>query len=370
MTSVRLNREGTDLVELKLETTGSNFCHFMSENNLLNSDLTYIYGLTDLNVDTSKLTIFPPATDDVLLTIKKRHLGDALNVLADADVSPTFSITPGGEKFYDSTSFIAKLSTYANTFSEQLDDVGITVADHGGGGVDIAAHVQDGEGIPYLKIGIGASGRLEIDGIAQFWDHFVIVLSDYALKLFHYSHLAVNNTLSVTRSANDGVYHYNALLDNAQLVVAGNNLTNSVVRAQKSILTFLDQRLFLTVETHLSTKKNLKVLDGEEKTDSGIARVPFLNEATSTIYSRDGALVDDISLTTKSYAGRVSFLNKTRPVTQWNHLISSYEQKLFRFQLYCIYNVFADGVFSQVKKDVPFYKDGSWDMTIRFINRL
>ena len=371
MTTVLLNTEGIDIVELKLETIGSNFCHFTSQDNLLNSDLEYIFGVTDLNVDCSLLPIFAPGTSDTLITIKKRTLvGGTLANINNAEVSPTFSILPNGAKYHDVTTFIAALSTYANTFSQQLDTAGIVAAEHGGG-ADIPAGAQANQ-TPYLKIGIDPSGRLEIQGIAQFWNHFVIVLSDFALKLFHFEHIAVNNALSVTFDAVNHIYTTNGIpaVNGAYPITAGGNLTKSQITAQNSILVYADQRLYLTCETHLSIKSNLKVLNGKEKTDRSIVRVPFLNEAVSTIYSRNGGIVEDISLTTKSYSGRMSFVNKTQPIRQWNQLVSSYEQKMFRFQIYCIYNVFENGKFSPVQKDVPFTKDGSWDITLRFVNKI
>jgi hypothetical protein len=153
-------------------------------------------------------------------------------------------------------------------------------------------------------------------------------------------------------------------------ITAGNNVTNSELVGSRSVLTFCDARLYITVDTHLGIKHNLKVLNGKEKTDTSIVRVPFLNHAVTTIYSRGGEIVDDISLTSKTYAGKISFVNKTEEIRQWNQLLSSYEQKMFRFQLYVIYNVFQNGVFEQVKKDVIFTDDGSWNMTIRFVNKI
>ena len=368
MTTVLLNNEGIDIVEIKLETTGSNFCHFTSQDNLLNSDLEYIFGVTDLNVDCSLLPIFAPGTTDTLITIKKRLLLGTLANIEDAEVSPEFRIRPTGAQYHDVTTFIAALSTYANTFSQQLDADGIVAAEHGGG-ADIPAGAQANE-TPYLKIGIDPSGRLEIQGIAQFWNHFVITFSDFALKLFHFEHVAVNNTLSVSFDNVNHVYTTDGLVNQQGVIIPGGNLTKSQITAENSILVYADQRLYLTCETHLSIKQNLKVLDGKEKTDRSIVRVPFLNEAVSTIFSRQGGIVKDISLTTKSYSGRMSFVNKTQPIRQWNQLISSYEQKMFRFQIYCIYNVFQNGKFSQVQKDVPFTKNGSWDISIRFVNKI
>ena len=199
----------------------------------------------------------------------------------------------------------------------------------------------------------------------------MIVLSDFGKKLFQYEHLTgVGNTLSVTVVG--GLYTADGLLDNAvpPVVVAGGNLRKTSITAQNSILKFADHRLYITVETHLPIKTQMKILNGKEKTENSIVRIPFLNEALTTIYSRNGEIVEDISLTTKSYSGRVSFINKSNPVRQWNQLVTAYEQKIFRFQLYCVYNVFANGSFSQVKKNVPFDSDGSWDLTIRFVNKI
>jgi len=369
MTSVRLNSTGIDIVELKLETTGSNFCHFTAQDNVLNSDLKYIFGVTDLNCDVSNLPIFPPATDAVLITIQKRHIGAAYDALPDANgpiTSQRFRVAVGGKKYYDTSTFVSALSTFANTFSHFQSSIGIVGADHGGG-----ADIPPDTLLPdktLLKIGITAGGRLQFDGVAEFWNHFVIVFSDYAIKLFQLSNVTVNNRLSVSFAG--GVYTTNGLTDNGGNVVVGNNVTDTAILAQNSVLKFLDHRLFLTCETHLAIKNNLKVINGKEQTDATIVRVPFLNEAVSTIYSRHHEIVDDISLTSKTYTGRISFVNKSEPVRQWTELITAYEQRIFRFQLYCVYNVFENGKFSQVKKDVPFDEDGSWDLSLRFVNKI
>ena len=259
MTTVRLNSEGIDIVELKLETTGTNFCHFTSDDNLLNSDLQYIFAVTDLNVDCSKLPIFAPATDEVILNIRKRLVGSTLTATTNANVNThTLQITPNGAKYYDVTSFIAALSTFANTFSQELDAVGINAATHGGGANIVAGHMAN-EGTPYLKIGMDASGRIEVEGVAQFWNHFVIGISDFGLKLLQFEHLAIGNHLSVTLV--NTLYNTNGIpaVGNAYPITVGNNATATSLLAQKSILTFADQRLYLICDTHLSIKTNMKV---------------------------------------------------------------------------------------------------------------
>ena len=174
------------------------------------------------------------------------------------------------------------------------------------------------------------------------------------------------NNLSVTTA--NGIQNTTGLVANG--VCGGNNLTVSTLIARSSVLKFCDHRHYLTVETHLPILKGLKVIDGEEKTESSLIRVPFDNKATTTIHCEDGRVEDDIQLTTKCYVGRVNFIHKTEPIRQWTTLTSSYEQRIFRFQLYCIYNVFANGVFTHTRMDVPFDTLGDWNMTLRFVNKL
>ena len=377
MTAVSYNREGIDVVELKLTTTGSNRSHFTAQDVILNSSLDYIFGITDLNIDCSDLPIFPPDTNNVFLTIKKRRVGQALDAtLPDADVSPTFSITPQTRRYFDVSTFIAALSTFANTFSQLQDAAGIDQATHGGGqGTGVGAMANDGT--QFLKIGIDAGGRLKFEGVSFFWNHFVIMLSDYAISLFQAQDIVqkVGDVkfpfigITTTGVGAAAVETANGLLHNG-VVRVGGNLVRSILIARGSILKYLDHRLYITVETHLPTIKGLKVLNGEEKSDRSLIRIPFDNQATSTIFSQENRIVDNVELTTKSYVGRVSFVDKSHQIRQWNTLKSSYEQRIFRFQLYCVYLEFANGVFSQKKRDVPFSTLGEWNMTIRFVNKL
>jgi len=151
MTAVKLNHEGVDIVEIRMSTTGSNEAAFTSKENLFNSELNYVFGITDLNVDVSSLPIFPPSTNQVIATLQRRHTGyDDVQL---AGFTPSFSILPAGRKYYDTASFFSALSSFANTFSE-LQDTVLLVANLHGGGADIPAGTQDNEGIPYLTVGL------------------------------------------------------------------------------------------------------------------------------------------------------------------------------------------------------------------------
>ena len=177
------------------------------------------------------------------------------------------------------------------------------------------------------------------------------------------------NILSVTTVA--GVISTRNLF-NGNALRTGGNLATELVIGKNSVLKFLDHRLFLTVETHLPVERNIRVHNGVEKTDASIVRAPFLNLAESTIYSKANIIVDDVALTTKSYVGRINFVKKTQPILKWNTLTSSFEQRIFRFFVFCVYNIFdaATLTYTQTKIAVPLSEFGDWDLSLRFVSKI
>ena len=111
MTTIKLNHEGVDVVEMKASATNSNEIHFTAKNTVFNADLKYVFAVTDLNVDCSSLPIFPPNTDDVLFTILKRRLVQpvvvhgALEPVAFGGVIQQSRIEVAGRKYFDTASF-------------------------------------------------------------------------------------------------------------------------------------------------------------------------------------------------------------------------------------------------------------------------
>jgi hypothetical protein len=183
MTTVKLNHEGVDVVELKASVVNSSEIQFTAKHNLFNADLKYIFGVTDLNVDCSNLPIFPSTLNDTLFTIKRRVLDNnfELTDVAFVGVVQRFQILPVGKRYFDTASFLSDVSATANTFSTQQDLAGVaapTVI-----AAQYYANLQHGP-FKYLKIGFDAGGRITIKGVSGFWDNFVIQFSDFAIKLF------------------------------------------------------------------------------------------------------------------------------------------------------------------------------------------
>jgi len=129
----------------------------------------------------------------------------------------------------------------------------------------------------------------------------------------------------------------------------------------------LDHRHELILETHLNIPNQIEVRDNQQIADRAIARIPFVNEAKTTLNVVDGRLDGDVQIQTKSYVGRHPFVKKTDINKNWVSLNTSYELRYFRFQLLCSYRYF-DGAFKLKKIDVPIDANDFWELGVRFVS--
>ena len=210
-------------------------------------------------------------------------------------------------------------------------------------------------------------------GKSHFWNHFVIEFTDFGADVLQMRDVIDSNKrLSLTRDIQTNVISNTGLLDVNDAVQPGNILNFNTVIARDSCLKFLDHRKFIQVESHLPYERNLMVINGQEQTDMSILRCPINNRATATITCEDRVITDNVSIQVKNYVGRVPFQSKTEPVKQWNRLQTAFGQRVFRFQIYCVYNVYNLNTlnFDETKIKVPFDDFSGWSLSIRFVSKL
>ena len=70
------------------------------------------------------------------------------------------------------------------------------------------------------------------------------------------------------------------------------------------------------------------------------------------------------------YAGQTYLIRKSQANFQWNKLMTAYEIKLFRFQLYIWYRVWNDttGQWGIQKSKLSIPDEQFWEMTVRFVS--
>ncbi len=377
--SVTLNHTEVDIVQLNLEQSGDSSINITTRDIILNSNLDYIFAVDQLDIDTSNLPIFEPTLNDTLFTIKKRRTGLTIANLENADFSPTFTINAAGRRFFDTSTFLMAISEWANQFSTLQDAHGIDAASHHDDIVANYFHNAPG-GQKLLQVGVDGSGRLTFTGLAQFWNNFVIVFSNFAKKMLKFENLLEENVLAATtQNALPPLpplpaVSYSRLTNGLFLgvVVDGGNTRKIAAKSRTSIYSHLDQRLYLEVTTDLPIARKLKITESNENTDVAICRVPFLNDIRTVMSVQNDVIQKEHEISIQSYVGRHSFVKKTEAITDWNVLKTSYDQRVFRFSLYIVWNMW-DGtkqIFEQTAKQVDFKTDEFWNMGIRFISRI
>jgi len=367
MTTVRVNQEGVDVVEVKMSTTGGSRAHFTAKDVILNADLSYIFGVCDLNVDCSGLGIFPAGFTNFGMRIRQR----VANYPVATAAHNSFDINPNNplRRFGDTLSFMTQFAYWGSEqFSSEQDALGTA------GPVAVAIDALGDADRKYINISYDVGGRIKIVGQSEFWNNYVIELSPWAAKVLQLEdYVDRNNYISLTTVAGD-IRHGDSLytdVDGGDFTptVAG-ILDSATILGRVTVLQLLDHRIFLQVHTHLPILKGIHVQNGVEKTDNSIIRVPFVQYTESTLTSANDSLSQDVFIKCKGYVGRTNFSNKAGGVKKWTTLKSAYEQRIFRFDLFCLYNEFVGGVFVQKRYAVPFDENAFWDMTVRFVSKI
>ncbi len=365
--SVTLNHTEVDIVQLNLEQNGDPTINITTKDIILNSNLDYIFAVDQLDCDTSNLPIFEPTLNNTLFTIKKRNPGVTIANLANANVSATFTIDPAGRRYFDVSTFLVSISEWASQFSTRQDAMGIDAQTHD---EDIVANYFTANNLRLLQVGVGPSGRLRFTGVADFWNNFVIVFSDLAKKIFKFEDLLEVNVLAATTV--NGVVSYNLLTNGVVggAVQAGANIRKIAAQSKTSIYSHIDQRMYLEVTTDLPIARKLKIKNSKENTDVAICRVPFLNDIRSVLTIQNDAIRNEHEISIKSYIGRYSFIKKTEAITDWTVLKTAYDQRVFRFSLFIVWNMWDGTIFEQTAKQVDFKTDEFWNIGIRFVSRI
>jgi len=356
--SVKINSHAVDQVTLDFITQGSNEASLMAQETPLDNSIDYIFAVEELTVPTAGIPIFAPGTNELLLNIKKRQTGVAPALFAATEYNNTFSVSDA-RKIYDVATFTSEVAKWANKFSLRRIAGGMLTANYDGN--TIAA----GADIDLLDINLDGSGRLQFVGSSYFWDRFVIEPSAYGIKLLHLENIVSNGVISVTQILQ--VRSTETLVANG-VAVAGGNTSTVTLASSLPIYTSLDHRAELQLTTDLNIPNQIEIRDGIQIVDRNIVRVPFVNEAKTTLKIKDQRFSGEMSIQTKTYSGRYPFIKKTDRSKNWVSLNASFELRYFRFQLLCSYRYFDAGVFKLKRVPVPISADDFWELGIRFVS--
>ena len=106
MTTVEINKVGTDYVELEMTQSGSHETNIDLRENLLDGSLNYHFCVTELNVPLSGTPLFPITTPQQLFRVVRRNVGSAARYATAAE---------NPNDFIDPLPGVAEYSTYSIT---------------------------------------------------------------------------------------------------------------------------------------------------------------------------------------------------------------------------------------------------------------
>ena len=409
MTTVEINRHGTDITSLDVFQSGSHESSVNLRHDLLDDRRNYHFAVTSLSVPLNKSPIHKLTKTLELFRIERRDVGGHINdnltlhipggtIAANAvpELFRIFSIRPT-DKMYDVSSFVKRIANFCRGFNEfwTLDTLGDgfdpTAGGYGGGVVleGLSAAEMGQFGLYHLiDVRLTADGTLQFVGSDLFFNNFVIRFKrEGAAILGFYDQLRAEDRVGgVGNFADADATHYfitktlangeftNKWVDNAAghvgEILAGGLLQEVILSSSHPIFQSVDQRIRVTVETHLPTMSNQLIMDEKESVDRSIATAYFESKLENQIRFNESGIFENMMMQSAMYAGQTNFIKKSDPTFQWNRLLTAYEQKLFRFQIYIWYRIWDDATqkWKLDKSPLNVPDQQFWEMSVRFVS--
>jgi hypothetical protein len=309
--------------------------------------------------------------ENTLYFIQSEHLTDA---------NFQFQISPN-RKMYGTTEFVKALQDMATLLNRNLTKTGLVAAWTSGGVETVAAQDVNAERdvIQYLNFYTTNDGSLELKGTRNFWNAFYIEFTAYGASLLgiklsqlqnhlnHYYLAATGNSFTTPFIAAVQVGQ-NPIVTEHQLQAPLNTLETLTFVFDTPIYQSCDQRVSISVTSHLSILSNVKVENGQQKADRTIAEAFFENTVTSEMTRTDTRF--ETKLTSKIYAGQMNLIRKSDMYHEWHRLLTSFDAKFFRFYIHKTYRVFniQTEKWSIETTPLKIEEDDYWLLQIRFVS--
>ena len=384
MTTVQINRVGTDQVSLELLQTGSDETSVNLRHNLLDDKLNYMFGVSSLSVPLNNCPINPVDGVQELFRVERRNVGHSQATQAQLD-----SLIPGASVFavlennkqYDVSALLRNISSFANGFNQEMSLLGMEDLRLYGGPHDavsaaaaeipplqILTPLADLGNGPYmfLDIKVTADGSLQIVGLPNFWNNFVFKFTTYGAALLGMTANVVDGYIARSRVGAGIVSDW--FNPPANEIFAGHIQTDIIINASHPLYQSADQRIKITVDSHLPMAGNIQIIDQVESVDRMICEKFFESKLeTSSSFGEDGTF-QNIVLKAQLYSGQVSFIKKSDPSTEWFKLLTAFQLRYFRFHLFIWNRVWVNDAWKVVKKKLEVPANKYWAMTIKFVS--
>ena len=133
MTSVAINRIGTDQVILELMQTGSSETSCNLRHTLLDDKLSYMFTVDNLSVPLNRAPINPVAGHTELFRVLRRNQGRSSLVEGQVDLLPYSVFAIQQNQFFDVSALVRAIATWGRGFNREMSLIGLEdLRDFGG----------------------------------------------------------------------------------------------------------------------------------------------------------------------------------------------------------------------------------------------
>ena len=397
MTSVQINKSGTDQTTIEFMQTGSSETSVSLRHNLLDDKLNYMFTVSNLSVPLNNAPISPVKTETELFRVMRRNVGLSVEAGAGNFVSllpdpngAIFTISPDN-KFSGVSELVRSLTNWGRGFNRNMSLLGMQNLANYGALPD--ADMDDLEDdYPYLQVlppltveqfdpavgpgpynlisfKITPDGSLEIVGTPNFWNNFVLQFTDYGANVLGLQDVVINRFISYSLVGGEIVRLWYE--ENAPFTIRPGELFQEVrASASHPLYQVADQRVKISVTSHLPMASNIVIIDQTESVDRTIAEKYFENKLETIVSFDDDGVFSSQTLKNILYSGQVNFIKKSDVHTEWFRLLTAFELRYMRYHLNIHYREWSNTtntwVLTKRKLEVPENK--YWEMSIRFVS--
>ena len=422
MSNFTVNRNGLDQVTLEFMTTGRSEGSVNLRDALLDESKNYVFCVDHLNAPLDGVPINKTLGTE-LFRVLRRNVGQTLDDALTSNLAQDLWVYTLSRKFYDVASFVRSINNWALGVETTITHAGLTDFRHLGGphdAVSAAASV-----VPPLRLlgartdaqifgdaanGVEASGRydmirfrLAVDGslVVQmshdFVNNYVLEFSRYGAEVLglgdktiavSYQPITYDAGQNIVRGAQvqkyflvatenaEGVPEFTAAtwlqntLAGTNIQQPGGNTREVIVYSEHSLYMTLDQRVKISLSSHLPMLNNLHVKEGKESVDRAIVEVFFDNKVTSSVTFDEEGAYKESKISNTLYAGQYPFIKKSDRSKQWHKLLTSFSLRFFRFSIYVTYRSYSSAKDEWVFETMllPIDQTKYWDFSLRFLS--
>ena len=397
MTSVLINKTGTDQTTIEFMQTGSDETSVSLRHNLLDDKLNYMFSVSNLSIPLNNAPISPVKTQTELFRVMRRNVGQSIEANVAHFVSQLpdpndaiFTVSPDNKQ-YDVSELVRTLTNWARGFNRNMSLLGMMNLQ--GYGADPGADMDDLEDdYPYLQqlpplvaenfdpnVGpgpynlisfkISPDGSLEIVGTPNFWNNFVLLFTSYGANVLGLQEVVVDNFIAYSVLGGEVVRAWYEV-DAPFAIIPGQIFQEIKASASHPLYQVADQRVKVSVTSHLPMASNIVIIDQNESVDRTIAEKYFENKLETIVSFDNDGVFSSQTLKNILYSGQVNFIKKSDVHTEWFRLLTAFELRYMRFHLHIHYREWSDStntwILTKSKLEVPENK--YWEMSIRFVS--